>query len=181
MGWLSRWGGLSCDNLLAVEMVTADGTVVTASAEEHPDLFWAVRGGGGNFGVVTRFEFAAHELNPMANLGLFFWRPRGREGPLRRARDLIPDLPTSSVDSSPASVPHRHLSCHPSITERLVSPVALVNWGSSGARRAGGAVREMSPLFELVTPIPTSLSSRCLTGAPLGASSATRRRSISRP
>ena len=83
MGWLSRWGGLSCDNLLSVELVTADGQVITASAEENPDLFWALRGGGGNFGVATQFEFAAHELNPMANLGLFFWRPDDAHGPLR--------------------------------------------------------------------------------------------------
>lgn len=60
MGWKVRRYGLALDSLVAAQLVTADGAVVTASADEHPDLFWAIRGGGGNFGVVTSFEFAAH-------------------------------------------------------------------------------------------------------------------------
>ncbi|MFE7508842.1 FAD-binding oxidoreductase [Promicromonospora sp. NPDC057488] len=60
IGWKVRKHGLALDNLVAAQLVTADGGVVTASADEHPDLFWAIRGGGGNFGVVTSFEFAAH-------------------------------------------------------------------------------------------------------------------------
>ncbi|MFI2485580.1 FAD-binding oxidoreductase [Promicromonospora kroppenstedtii] len=60
IGWKVRKHGLALDNLVAAQVVTADGAVVTASADEHPDLFWAIRGGGGNFGVVTSFEFAAH-------------------------------------------------------------------------------------------------------------------------
>lgn len=59
----SKWG-LACDNLLSVEIVTADGDVLTASMTEHPDLFWAVRGGGGNFGVVTWFEYRLHPIGP---------------------------------------------------------------------------------------------------------------------
>src|SRR2546428_3960119 len=55
-GWLMRKHGLACDNVSAVEVVTADGDVVQASADEHPDLFWGVRGGGGNFGIVTAFR-----------------------------------------------------------------------------------------------------------------------------
>ena len=63
LGHLTRHCGLSIDNLLAVDMVLADGRFVTASAKENPDLFWAVRGGGGNFGVVTAFTFKAHDIN----------------------------------------------------------------------------------------------------------------------
>jgi FAD/FMN-containing dehydrogenase len=64
-GWLSRSFGLASDNLIAAEVVTASGDIVHASAQEHSDLFWAIRGGGGNFGVVTRFEFQLHEVGEL--------------------------------------------------------------------------------------------------------------------
>lgn len=64
LGWLRRKYGLSCDNLISVDLVTAAGELVTASAEQHPELLWAVSGGGGNFGVVTSFEFRAYQVGP---------------------------------------------------------------------------------------------------------------------
>lgn len=64
LGWLRRKHGLSCDNLISVDVVTADGELVTASEDDNADLFWAVRGGGGNFGVVTSFEYRLHEVGP---------------------------------------------------------------------------------------------------------------------
>ncbi|HEY3049950.1 MAG TPA: FAD-binding oxidoreductase, partial [Polaromonas sp.] len=69
-GWLSRLYGLSVDNLIAAKIVTADGQLVRADAASHPDLFWAIRGGGGNFGVVTMFEFALHPVGPQVLAGL---------------------------------------------------------------------------------------------------------------
>ena len=69
-GWLSRKHGLTVDNLLAVDVVTADGELLRASADENSDLFWGIRGGGGNFGVVTSFEFKAHPLGPEVLSGL---------------------------------------------------------------------------------------------------------------
>src|SRR5918993_125928 len=62
MGWLARQHGLSCDNVVAFDVVTAAGDVLHASADSHPDLYWALRGGGGNFGVVTAFEFVLHPV-----------------------------------------------------------------------------------------------------------------------
>lgn len=72
-GWLERKHGLTCDNLRAVELVTAGGEHVRASAEERADLFWALHGGGGNFGVATAFEFDLHPLGPQVLAGLMLW------------------------------------------------------------------------------------------------------------
>ncbi len=69
-GWLSRKYGMTIDNLLAADVVTANGELVSASAEDHPDLFWGIRGGGGNFGVVTSFEFRLHPVGPQVLSGL---------------------------------------------------------------------------------------------------------------
>jgi FAD/FMN-containing dehydrogenase len=71
-GWLTRKLGLSIDNLEAAEVVLADGRCVRASVDSHPDLFWALRGGGGNFGVVTSFEFRLHPVGPEVHLALLF-------------------------------------------------------------------------------------------------------------
>jgi FAD/FMN-containing dehydrogenase len=66
MGWLARQYGLACDNVESYQVVTADGSVVRATADEHPDLYWALRGGGGNFGIVTSFEFRLHRVGTQA-------------------------------------------------------------------------------------------------------------------
>ncbi len=92
IGYLCRGYGLSCDNLLAAEVVTADGTVVTASESEHPDLFWALRGGGGNFGVVTRFTFRLHPVTTVYGGPMFFELSDGA-AVLAHFRDFIRTAP----------------------------------------------------------------------------------------
>jgi len=92
-GWLSRMHGLAVDSLVGAEVVTADGRRHWASAEDEPDLFWAIRGGGGNFGVVTLFQFALHPVGPEVTAGLVvFSAAQGREV-MRRYRDLVDTLP----------------------------------------------------------------------------------------
>jgi FAD/FMN-containing dehydrogenase len=93
IGHLVRKFGLTCDNVLSVELVTADGSVVRASATEHPDLFWAVRGGGGNFGVATAFELALHPVGPTVLGGVVFYPGEQASDVMSRWRDLLPDLP----------------------------------------------------------------------------------------
>jgi FAD/FMN-containing dehydrogenase len=88
MGWLARQYGLSCDNVVSYEVVTADGALVTASRTEHPELFWALRGGGGNFGIVTSFEFQLHEIGTPALLASYAFDPADGVAVLAGWRDL---------------------------------------------------------------------------------------------
>lgn len=92
-GWLSRTLGLAADNLLSADLVTADGRQLHASATEHPDLFWAIRGGGGNFGIVTRFEFRLHPVGPEVTAGLMVFPFEQARIVLTRYRDLVATLP----------------------------------------------------------------------------------------
>ena len=92
-GWLERQHGLSCDNLLAVELVTADGREVRADDTQHQELLWASKGGGGNFGVVTTLEFQLHPVGPVITGGLMAW-PAVRGPEVARAfRDWADDAP----------------------------------------------------------------------------------------
>jgi FAD/FMN-containing dehydrogenase len=173
IGWLTKTAGLSCDNLVSAEMVTADGRIVRASAGENPDLFWGLRGGGGNFGVVTRFEFALHPVGPVVQLGLFFFDLADGPQALSFSRSYIDALPADAAAalaiglSAPPEpfVPEEH---------RLKPGYALVvvGFGSPEAHAANVApVRDaVRPLFELVTPIPfVALQQMFNPGSPWGA------------
>jgi FAD/FMN-containing dehydrogenase len=93
LGMLMRRFGLACDNLLSTDMVTADGALLTASETEHPDLFWALRGGSGNFGVVTSFEYRLHPVGPMM-LGGFIVHPLSQaQEAARFYRDYVATAP----------------------------------------------------------------------------------------
>jgi FAD/FMN-containing dehydrogenase len=92
IGYLARGAGLSCDNLLSAQVVTADGRIVTASDKDNPDLFWALRGGGGNFGVVTTFDYQLHPVADIYGAAMFFELDDAR-GLLEFYRDFIADAP----------------------------------------------------------------------------------------
>jgi hypothetical protein len=156
MGWLTRQAGLSIDNLVSAEVVTADGEVRRASAEENPDLFWAIRGGGGNFGVVTEFEFDLHEAGPLVHFGLLFWKLEQGPDVLRLANAVIDTLPAdlniviAGLNAPPAPfVPEEH---------HFQPGYALVIIGFGQAQSHADVVSRIReacpPLFEFVTPMP---------------------------
>lgn len=100
-GWTERKFGLTCDNLLAAQLVTADGEIVRADESENPELLWGLRGGGGNFGVVTDFEFRLHPVGSVVTGGMLVW-PRARAADvLRFWRDYVETAP-DEFGSAPA-------------------------------------------------------------------------------
>jgi FAD/FMN-containing dehydrogenase len=156
MGWLTRKFGLTIDNLLSAEIVTADGQVQRATPDQHPDLFWAIRGGGGNFGVVTSFELQLHEVDPLVQFGLFFWSLDQGPEALRLAREITASMPpdinavVGAVNAPPAPfVPEQH---------HFAPGYVLLLTGFDGApehAQLADQIREsLPPLFDLVTPMP---------------------------
>jgi len=99
LGWLVRKHGLALDNLLSAEVVLADGRLVTANARENDDLFWAIRGGGGNFGIVTSFEFRVHPVGTVL-AGIVLHPATGAVGSIRRWRDLEAKAPDESTQGA---------------------------------------------------------------------------------
>ncbi len=156
MGWLTRKFGLTIDSLRSAEVVTAEGKVLRAAPDEHPDLFWALRGGGGNFGVVTSFDFQLHDVDPMVQFGLFFWHQDQGLEPLRLARELVAELPAdvnvviAALNAPPAPfVPAEH---------QLAPGYALLVTGFGSAEQhaelADRIRKAAPPLFEIVSPMP---------------------------
>jgi FAD binding domain/Berberine and berberine like len=95
IGWFSRKYGLTCDQFVALELVLASGEVIEVSATEHPDLFWALKGGGGNFGVVTRFTFHAYDFGPLMRIGVSLYHPEDAAQALREYAAIVPTLSRS--------------------------------------------------------------------------------------
>jgi len=156
IGFLMRKHGLAVDNLLAAEVVTADGSVVRASADEHPDLFWALRGGGGNFGVVTSFRFALHPLGPTVMAGPVFWAADDTTDVLRFYRDFIAEAPDElgSVvrlgTIPPLPLIAEHLHWRPAIAVACCYAGAVAD----GERAVQALRRFGTPLFDLLAPSP---------------------------
>jgi FAD/FMN-containing dehydrogenase len=154
MGHLRGKHGLSIDNLRAVQIVTADGQLLTASATEHPDLFWAVRGAGSNFGVITSFEFELHPVGPTVYLCAPIYALEDAPGILRKWRDYIAAAPD---ELTPLAV---FWSVQPGFPEELVGrPIVILAAVYSGpieeGERVAAPLRMLGvPLLDLSGPMP---------------------------
>ena len=145
-GWLRRKYGLACDGLIEAQVVCADGRVRTASADSNPDLFWAIRGGGGNFGIVTSFTFRLQELGPEVAFAAVMYPIEEVADVLRRWRDYVEQAP-NEVTSVCVTVT---FPANPEMPEAVHDrPVAIVGGVYAGDVEEG--MREMQPLRELGT------------------------------
>jgi FAD/FMN-containing dehydrogenase len=156
LGWLMRHHGLTIDSLQAAEVVLADGSTACASADGHPDLFWALRGGGGDFAVVTRFEFRAHRVGPTVLAGMLVY-PWDRAGEAFRAgRDLMERAPEALgmfavLLTAPPGEPFP-----PELHGGKVA-VLSVAWSgdlAEGERVLAPLRADCPPLLDLVGPMP---------------------------
>ena len=146
-GWTRRKYGLSCDNLVEAEVVGSDGSVWVASADSNPDLFWAIRGGGGNFGIVTSFTFRLHPLGPIVAFAGIFYPLADAVGILRKFRDYGDSAP----DEVSAVAIGVTMPADPHLPPEVHDQHCLV----IGAVYAGGAdegMKALQPLRELGTP-----------------------------
>ena len=156
IGWLQRKYGLTIDQLLSVKLVTAGGELVRASEDENAELFWGVRGGGGNFGIVTEFEFRLNPLGPIVLAGPIVWATEDSPEVMRFYRDWITDVP----DELTTIVVHRRAPVSTYMPQELHGThVVMVGCCYAGpieeGERALRPLREFgSPLIDLCTPKP---------------------------
>jgi FAD/FMN-containing dehydrogenase len=153
-GYLARRFGWTVDNLAEVEVVTADGAIRTANRDQHPELFWALRGGGGNFGVVTRFSFHLHEVGPTITGGLIVWSAERAADVLAAYRDLTESAPRELTAAAIVRLapPAPFL---PQIWHGR--PIAGIQVCHSGANATAdlAPIRALrNPIVDLITPKP---------------------------
>jgi FAD/FMN-containing dehydrogenase len=154
-GWAERAFGLTCDSLISVDLVTADGRQVTASGEENPDLFWALHGGGGNFGVATSFEFRLQPLGPTVTAGLMMWPGDAASEVARAYRDYAFSAPDEFgsglvfITGPPEEFVPAHLQ-----GATVVAIVALWVGDVDEGADAMKPLRALSPEVDLVGPMP---------------------------
>jgi FAD/FMN-containing dehydrogenase len=156
LGWLMRRHGLAADNVLSADVVTADGELLHASAEQHADLFWGLRGGGGNFGVVTSFEYRLHPVGPIVLAGVLLHPAAKARDVLRFYRDLIESAPdeltTIVVLRMAPPAPFLPASVHG-------QPVVVIGACYAGSVEEGERVvaplrRFAQPLVDTIAPTP---------------------------
>jgi FAD/FMN-containing dehydrogenase len=158
IGWLMRKHGATVDNLLSVDLVTAEGDLLTASKDENPDLFWGIRGGGGNFGVATSFEYRLHPVGPIVLAGLVFHLLEDAREVLASYREFVataPDELTTIFELSVAP-PVSHLPDHVH-----GKPIVMVGACYAGAPEDG--IEMVRPLKEFGTPIADLLEPKLYT------------------
>ena len=170
IGWLMRRHGLTCDNVVGAEVVTAAGDVVHANAEEHADLLWALQGGGGNFGAVTRFEYRLHPVSTVL-VGLLMYAPRDASHVLQGYRQFVDDCPdeltTAAVFITAPPAPF----VPPEVQGTPVVAVLAAHCGDAAAAAADVAPLKSlaEPVAELIAPMPyTALQTMFDEGAPHG-------------
>jgi FAD/FMN-containing dehydrogenase len=156
IGWLMRSHGLACDNLISADVVTADGEIITASAKKNSDLFWGIRGGGGNFGIVTSFEFKLHEVGEILGGMLVFPQERAKEV-LRTYRDVTESAPDAltlfcGLMTSPEGVP-------------IVGMPLCYNGKADDGAKAIAPLRKLGPVADQVVPMPYMALQTMLDGA----------------
>jgi FAD/FMN-containing dehydrogenase len=156
IGWIMRKHGLTIDNLQSADVITADGELVRASEDEHPDLFWGIRGGGGNFGIVTDFELRLHPVGPQLVAGPVFWRMEDAPEVLRFYRDWLSDCPdelmTIAVQRRAPALP----VVPPELVGQLVVAVVACYVGpvEDGERVVAPLKAHGSPVLDLCQPKP---------------------------
>ncbi|HWW09525.1 MAG TPA: FAD-binding oxidoreductase [Candidatus Acidoferrales bacterium] len=170
IGWLMRRYGLTCDNLVGAEVVTAAGDVVRADAHENADLLWALRGGGGNFGVVTRFEFELHPLSTVL-VSLVMYAPRDARQVLTAYRQFVDDCPdelttlVGFITAPPAPFVLAEVQGHPVVS------VLACHCGDLAAAQAEVAPMNTfaEPVAQMTAPVPYAvLQTMFDDGAPHG-------------
>ena len=144
LGWLMGKHGLSCDNLLSADIVTADGQFLTASAEENPDLFWGLRGGGGNFGVATSFEYRLHPVGPVV-AGMVLHPIAKAKEVLRFYRDFARGCPDEALAAAA-------LMTAPDGTPVVAVIVAHIGDLAAGERVVAPVRRFGAPLLDTIAP-----------------------------
>jgi hypothetical protein len=154
-GWLERSCGLACDNLLSVDLVTADGREVSASETDNPDLFWALHGGGGNFGVATTFEFRLHPVGPEVLAGLLIWPGNAAYEVAQLYRDVAYDAPVE-LGSGLILVTGPAEDFVPQHMQGATVALLAVLWAGEIAdgQEAIKAFRDLRPEVDLVAPMP---------------------------
>jgi FAD/FMN-containing dehydrogenase len=156
IGWLSRKHGLTSDNLLSADIVTADGRFLTASEEENADLFWGLRGGGGNFGIVTSFEYRAHALGPMVVAGLILYPMDKATEFLRFYRDFVAAAPEELTATPLLRLAPAAPFLAPEVHGAPVVGVAVLYAGpiEDGQRAVQPLKAFGAPLVDLISPKP---------------------------